>query len=95
MTVDGRFAVGSQRSSVVGLGSKFIFLEGFEGRRAGAQGIVLGNAVEDVDAAIVKQSWLRDGAPRGGRANCAALERPIGDFLQGFEAMPLDALIFV
>jgi len=60
---------------------EFVFLERLEGRRAGAQGIVFGDPVEDMDTAVMEQGWLWDGALGGGGANVAALEGPVADFL--------------
>jgi hypothetical protein len=37
---------------------EFVFLERFEGRRAGAQGIVFGDPVEDMDTAVMEQGRL-------------------------------------
>ena len=74
---------------------KFIFLKRLERRRAGAQGIVFGDTVEDVDAAVVQKRGLRDRAFGGGGTEVAALEWFGGDFLDRFEAVAFDAFVFV
>lgn len=43
----------------------------------------------------MKQGRLRDRAPGGRRANVAALERPVADLLDHFEAVARGAFVFV
>ncbi len=74
---------------------EFIFLERFERRRAAPQGIVAGDPVENVNAAIVQQGGLRDGALCRSGAAIAPFERFSGDFLDRFEAVAFGALVLV
>jgi hypothetical protein len=50
---------------------KFVLLKGFERRGPGAQSIVLGHPVKNVNAAVVQQGGLGDRPFRGGAANLA------------------------
>ena len=52
---------------------EFVFFEGLEGRGAGAQRIVFGDAVEDMNAAIVQQGRLGNSPFNWSRAELAAL----------------------
>jgi hypothetical protein len=74
---------------------EFIFLERLERRWAGAQRVVFGDAVEDVNAAVVQQGGLGDRASGRGGADLAAPKRFVGDFLQRFEAVSFAAFVFV
>ena len=74
---------------------KLIFLKRLERGGAVAQCVVLGHAVKDVNAAVVQQGRLRDGAFGAGGADMAFLERLVGDFLDRFEAVAFGALVFV
>ena len=51
---------------------KFIFFKRLEGGGAGAQGVVLGDTVKNMDAAVVEQGRLRNRALGGAGANIAA-----------------------
>jgi hypothetical protein len=72
-----------------------VFFEGLEGRGASSQGIVFGDAVEDMNAAIVQQGRLGNGPFNRGRAAFAAVQGFVGDFLNRFKAVTFFALIFV
>jgi hypothetical protein len=74
---------------------EFVFLERLERGRPAAQRVVLGDAVEDVNAAIMEQGGLGDGSARDGIADRALLQRFLADLLNGFEAMSAGAFIFV
>src|SRR5262245_55939205 len=74
---------------------EFVFLKRLERGRTGAQGVVFSHPVENVDAAIVQQGRVRDRALGRGGADFTAFEWFGGDFLDGFEAMPLGAFVFV
>lgn len=79
----------------VGWPLKFVLLQRLKRRRAAPQSIVFGDAVKDVNAAVMQQGWLRYGALGLGRANRALLQRPLIDFLNRFKAMPSGAFVFV
>ena len=48
-----------------------------------------------MDAAVVKQRRLGDGAFGLGRADGAPFQRPLADFLDRFEAVAFGAFVFV
>jgi hypothetical protein len=74
---------------------EFISFERLEGGWTAAEGIVLGNTVEDVNATIVQQRGLGDRAPGDGGTDRALLQRPFADLLDRFEAVAFSAFIFV
>ena len=74
---------------------ELIFLEGFQRRRAGAQRVVFGDAVEDMNTAVMEQGRLRDRALGRTGTDTAPSERSIGDLLNRFEAVALGAFVFV
>jgi hypothetical protein len=74
---------------------EFVLFEGLERRGASAQRIVFGDAVEDMNAAVVQQRRLGNGPFNRSRAPLATFERLVSDFLNRFEPVPFFALIFV
>ncbi len=74
---------------------EFIFLERLKRRRSAAQSVVFGDAVEDVNTAIVEEGGLRDRAPGAGGTDRALLQRSFADLLDSFEAMSFRAFVFV
>ena len=74
---------------------ELVLFEGLERRWAAAQGVVAGDPVENMNAAVVQQGRLRDCPRRRGGAAVAAFERFSGDFLNRFEAVAIGALVFV
>jgi hypothetical protein len=48
-----------------------------------------------MNTAVVKQRWLRNGSAGMGGTKGTAIQGLIADFLDGFEAMPLGAFVFV
>ena len=74
---------------------ELVLLEGLERRRAATQGVVAGDPVEYVNAAVVQQGRLRDCPLRRAGAAVAAFERFSGHFLNRFEAVAFGALVFV
>ena len=74
---------------------EFVFFERLQRRRAAAQDIVAGDAVEDMDAMVMQQGGLRHCPFGAGAALVALFERLVGDLLQRFEAVAVGALVFV
>jgi hypothetical protein len=74
---------------------EFVFFEGLQRRGASAQRIVFGDPVEDMNAAIVQQGRLGNSPFNWSRAELAAFQRFVGDFLNRFESVTFFALIFV
>ena len=74
---------------------KFVFFERLERRWPAAESVVFGDAVEDVNAAIVEEGGLRDRALGAGGTERAFLQRFFCDLLDSFEAVAFRAFVFV
>ena len=74
---------------------KFILLQRLERRRPAAQGVILGDLVEYVDAAVVEQRRLGNLALGPRRADRTALQRFFVHILDGLETMAIGAFVFV
>ena len=74
---------------------ELIFLERLEGGRPASKGVVFGNAVKNVDPAVVQQCGLRDGPPRGSGTDRALLQRLFADLLNRLEAVAFSTFVFV
>lgn len=74
---------------------ELVFFERLEGRGTGAQGVVFGNPIEDVNSPVVQQRGLRDCPPGWLWADGTALERFVGDFLDCLESVTISAFVFV
>lgn len=74
---------------------EFILLERFERRGPAAQGVILGDPVENVDAAIMEQRRLRNRAPGRAGTERALLQRLFTNALNGFEAVPFGTFVLV
>ena len=74
---------------------ELIFLERLERRWPGAESVVFCDAVEDVNAAIVKQGGLGNRPPRDGGTDRTLFQGFFADLLYGFEAVAFSAFVFV
>ena len=74
---------------------KFIPLQRLERGWPAAQGVILGDPVENMDAAVVEQRGLGNLTLGPRRADRTALQRFLVNILDGLEAMAPGALVFV
>ena len=85
--------INSQTSECKNL--KFILLQRLERGRPAAQGVILGDPVENMDAAVVEQRGLGNLTLGPRRADRTVLQRFLVNILDGLEAMAPGAFVFV
>ena len=74
---------------------EFILLQRLERGRPAAQRVIIGDPVENMDAAVVEQRGLRNLTLRPRRADRTALQRFLMNILDRLEAMAPGAFVFV
>ena len=77
------------------MGLKLICLERLERGRSAAKRIVFGDAVKNMNAAVVEQRGLGNLTLRPRGAGRTALQRCLVNILDGLEAMAPGAFVFV